>query len=108
MEFQVKLTQYAKNEIEAAYLWFKIYDASYADRWFRGLMDCIATLQEKPRRCSFARENKDFSDEIRQLIYGKANNRYRIVFMLKENFVYILSVRRGSRSSLDFNPINLE
>ena len=108
MTYQVKLTAYAKGEIESAYLWHKRYDSSYADSWFRGLMNTIATLQEKPLRCSLARENDDFTEEIRQVIYGKGSNRYRIIFMVEGNLVYILSVRHGSKSSLDFNPLDLE
>ncbi|MEQ9670836.1 type II toxin-antitoxin system RelE/ParE family toxin [Coleofasciculus sp. G2-EDA-02] len=108
MVFQIKLTRYAKEEIESAYLWLKDYNSAYADQWFRDLMDTIATLQEKPRRCALARENDDFLEEIRQLLYGKSKSRYRIVFTVKGEFVYILSVRRGSRSALDFNPLDME
>ncbi|WP_174782868.1 MULTISPECIES: hypothetical protein [unclassified Dolichospermum] len=70
MEFQVKLTGNAKLEIEAAYLWLKQDNPNYVDQWFRNLMDTIATFQDKPNRCAFARENDDFSEEIRQLLYG--------------------------------------
>jgi len=108
MEFQVELTRYAKEEIESNYLWLKDYDSGYADSWFRDLMNTIATLQDKPMRCALARENDDFSEEIRQLIYGKSSSRYRIIFMIQEDIVYILSVRHGSRSSLNFNPLDLE
>jgi len=108
MIYQVKLTTYAKSEVESVYLWHKRYDGSYADSWFRSLMNTIATLQEKPLRCSLARENDDFTEEIRQLIYGKGNNRYRIIFMVEGDLVYILSVRHGSKSNLDFNPLDLE
>lgn len=83
MVFQIKLTRYAKEEIESAYLWLKDYNAVYADQWFRDLMDTIATLQEKPRRCALARENDDFSEEIRQLLYGKAKSRYRIILQYR-------------------------
>lgn len=108
MTYQVKLTAYAKGEIESVYLWHKRYDGHYADSWFRGLMNIIGTLQEKPFRCALARENDDFTEEIRQLIYGKGSNRYRIIFIVENSFVHILSVRHGSKSSLDFNPLNLE
>ena len=30
---------------------------------------CIASLQEKPRRCSLATESDVFSEEVRQLLY---------------------------------------
>ncbi len=108
MTYQVKLTTYAKGEIESAYLWHKRYNSSYADSWFRGLMNTIATLQEKPLRCALARENDDFAKEIRQLIYGKGGNRYRIIFIVEDYLIYILSVRHGNRNYLDFNPLNLE
>ncbi len=54
MTFQVMTTQTANIEIEIAYSWLKERNSVYADNWFRGLMNAIATLQEKPRRCAFA------------------------------------------------------
>ncbi|MEM8642883.1 MAG: hypothetical protein AAGG51_29310 [Cyanobacteria bacterium P01_G01_bin.54] len=33
-----------------------------------------------PKRCPFAPENTKFSQEIRQFIYGKGRNAYRILF----------------------------
>ena len=59
ISYQVKLTTYAKGEIESAYLWHKRYDSSYADSWFRGLMNTIATLPEKPLRCALSPETDD-------------------------------------------------
>lgn len=43
MEFQVRLTRNAKLEIESAYLWLKNINNVYADKWFRDLMNTIAT-----------------------------------------------------------------
>lgn len=108
MVFQVKLTRYAKTEIESIYLGLKAINPVYADQWFRDLMDKISTLQEKPKRCALARENDDFSQEIRQLIYGSSKNRYRVIFIVQDVAVYVLSVRHGARSSLTFNPLDLE
>jgi plasmid stabilization system protein ParE len=50
MVFQVRLTQTAKGEIDTAYSWLKERNPVYADKWFRVLMDTIATLQSKPLR----------------------------------------------------------
>lgn len=108
MEFQVKLTGNAKLEIEAAYLWLKQHNPDYADQWFRDLMDTIATLQDKPKRCVFARENDDFSEEIRQLLYGKRRNKYRVIFTVEGDIVYILYVRHSAQSSITFNPLDFE
>ncbi|AFY34178.1 type II toxin-antitoxin system RelE/ParE family toxin [Calothrix sp. PCC 7507] len=99
MAFQVRTTQTADAQIEAAYLWLREYNPAYADQWFRGLMNAIASLQEKPRRCILALEHEVFSEEVRQLIYGKSRNTYRILFTIRDRTVYVLYVRH---TILDF------
>ena len=98
MAFQVRTTKTADAQIEAAYLWLREYNPAYADQWFRGLMDTIASLQEKPRRCALALEHEVFSEEVRQLSYGKSKNIYRILFTICEDTVYVLYVRHSSQA----------
>ncbi len=98
MAFQVRLTQTAKAEIDTAYSWLR-RNLVYADKWFRELMNTIATLQEKPLRC-VAPENDALAEEIRQLIYGKSRNKYRILFAIREDTVFVLHVRHSSQASL--------
>lgn len=93
MAFQVRTTQTADAQIELAYLWLKEYNPPYADQWFRGLMNTIASLQEKPRRCALALEHEVFSEEVRQILHGKSKNIYRILFTIRDDTVYVLSVR---------------
>ncbi len=40
-----------------------------------------------PLRCAFAFENNFFEEEIRQLIYGKGKNAYRILFTVTEKSI---------------------
>ncbi len=100
MAFQVRLTQTAKAEIDTAYSWLRERNPVYADKWFRELMDTIATLQEKPLRCALAPENDALAEEIRQLIYGKSRNKYRILFAIREDTVFVLHVRHSSQAPL--------
>lgn len=53
-----------------------------------------------PRRCSLAFENNFFEVEIRQLIYGKGKNAYRILFTVTDKAVQILFVRHSSQQPL--------
>mgnify|MGYP006902060646 CR=1 FL=1 len=46
MAFQVEITPIAEAQIEQAYRWYRELNPEFADRWFRGLMNAIATLQE--------------------------------------------------------------
>jgi len=100
MAFQVRLTQHAKDEIDTAYSWLRERNSDYADKWFRELMNAIATLQEKPKRCAIAPETDAFAEEIRQLMYGKPRNKYRILFAVREDAVFVLHVHHSSQSRL--------
>jgi hypothetical protein len=64
MTFQVELTPISEAQIDRTY------------RWFRSLMNTIATLQEKPHRCGLAVEHEIFTEEVRQLRHGKSKNVY--------------------------------
>ena len=108
MEFQIRTSKAAELQIETIYLWLKKRDKNYADKWFKGLMNAIASLQEKPRRCSLAIEHEVFTEEVRQLIYGKTRNRYRILFTIRESLVYILFVRHNSQALLTSNDVGDE
>jgi plasmid stabilization system protein ParE len=60
MTFQVELTPVAEIQIEQSYQWYRDRSPEFTDRWFRGLMNTIATLQEKPQRCTLAVEHEIF------------------------------------------------
>ena len=57
-----------------------------------------------PKRCPIARENQYFSKEIRQLLYGKGRNSYRIIFTIAESedvsAVRILHIRHAAQQTL--------
>ncbi len=108
MTFQVQITKAAAVQIEAAYLWLKKQNREFADQWFRGLMNAIATLQEKPLRCALALEKEVFSEEVRQLLYGKSRNKYRILFTIRSHQVYILYVRHSAQALLTAEEIDIE
>ncbi len=100
MRFQVEITPIAEAQIEQAYCWYRDRNPEFADRWFRRLMNAIATLQEKPQRCALAVEHDIFPEEVRQLLYGKPQNIYRLLFAIRETKVYILYVRHSAQAPL--------
>lgn len=54
-----------------------------------------------PKRCPLARENEYFSQEIRQLLYGRGRNSYRVLFTVLEeqniSTVRVLHIRHASQ-----------
>lgn len=105
MAFQVEITPIAEAQIDLAYRWYRERNPELADRWFRGLMNAIATLQEKPQRCTLAVEYEIFSEEVRQLLYGKAKNVYRVLFTIRDTTVYVLFVRHSAQVPLTLDDI---
>ncbi len=106
MTFQVELTPIAKLQIEQAYRWYRDRNPEFADRWFRSLMNTIATLQEKPQRCALAVEHEIFPEEVRQLLYGKSKNIYHVLFAIRGMTVYVLYVRHGAQAPLTIEDLD--
>lgn len=69
-------------------------------------MNGIATLQKKPQRCALAVENEIFPEQVRQLLYGKAKNLYRVLFTIRDTTVYVLYVRHSAQAPLILNDLN--
>jgi len=99
-KYQIIIQPEAEKAIEEAYLWFSNYSPRQARTWIEGLYKAIMSLQEKPFRCSLAFENNFFEAEIRQLIYGKGRNIYRVLFTVTDDTVQVLFVRHAAQKPL--------
>ena len=107
MKFQVIIQPPARQDIEAAYLYLRDRAPRAADRWLAGIERAISSLAQMPRRCGLARESVEFDEEIRQLLYGKRANKYRVLFVVRQNVVRVLHVRHGARDSLTREEMGL-
>lgn len=106
MTFQVEITPIAQAQIEQTYRWYRERNPEFADRWFRGLMNDIASLQQKPQRFALAVEHEIFPEQVRQLLYGKSKNIYRVLFTIREQTVYILYVRHSAQAPLTVDDLD--
>src|SRR5437588_9183854 len=97
MKFEVIVQPSAQAEMEAAYVSLARRAPISAARWYNRLLDAINSLADNPERCSLAPEDEYFSQEIRNLLYGKRKNVYRIIFTVQGTTVHVLHVRRGTR-----------
>jgi hypothetical protein len=71
-------------------------------------MNAIATLQEKPQRCALAVEHEIFPEQVRQLLYGKSKTIYRVLFMVREQTVYILYMRHSAQAPMTVDDLEDE
>lgn len=96
MAFTVKLSSLATQHIEEAYLWIQETNPGDLNEWFNDITNALQSLKNLPYRCSRIPETDEFNQEIRQLIYEK----YRIIFTIQDETVYVLAVRHTSRKPL--------
>ena len=98
--FRVIILEPAERDIEEAFRWLAGGDELAAIRWYNRLMEVIYPLDSFPERCPLAPENKYFAGEIRQILPGRRQHKYRIFFDIKDDEVRVLHVRHGARLAL--------
>ncbi|WP_353931091.1 type II toxin-antitoxin system RelE/ParE family toxin [Okeanomitos corallinicola TIOX110] len=99
-KYQIIIQPEAKKVIEEAYFWFSDISPHKARTWIEGLYKSILSLEKMPYRCSLAFENEFFEQEIRQFIYGKGRNAYRIIFTIVDDKVEIIFVRHAAQKPM--------
>ena len=109
MKYHIEISSIAEAEADTAFLRLsQITSPTKARQWYSGLLQAIASLSQMPKRCPLARENKYFSQEIRQLIYGRGRNSYRVLFTILEEqdvlTVRILHIRHASQQPIGEEP----
>ncbi len=100
MKYLIDISSVAEAEIDTILLGLsQLASPAQASQWYLGLLEAIESLSQMPNRCALARENKNFSLEIRQLIYGRGRNLYRVLFTVLDgenaSTVRILHIRHG-------------
>ncbi|EGJ29034.1 MULTISPECIES: type II toxin-antitoxin system RelE/ParE family toxin [Moorena] len=105
MKYPIEISSVAEAEADSAFLRLsQVTSTTQASQWYAGLLQAIESLSQFPKRCPLARENKYFSQEIRQLLYGRGRNSYRILFTILEEqeraTVRILHIRHASQQTL--------
>ena len=97
MTYRVITQPDAEAEAEEAFLWLYEQSPEAALGWYQGLREAIQSLAEHPHRCPAAPEAEGLSETVRQLLYGKRRGIYRILFLIREQTVHVISIRHGAR-----------
>ncbi len=101
MTYRIETTDEADADAERAYRWIANQAPERASDWYNGLLDAVDSLKEHPMRCPLAPEDQGFRPTIRQLLYGKRTGIYRVLFMIRDDTVYVLRILHGARQSLE-------
>lgn len=71
--------------------------SSHALSWLKILESKVMLLCDFPEAHPYARENTNHKIELRQLIYGRGRNKYRIIFTVRNKEVVVLDIRHAAR-----------
>ncbi len=100
MTYRIDISVPALQDAESAFLWIRDFNSDTAKAWYEGLLEAIFSLEEFPFRCPTAPESKFLGREIKQLLYGKRSQTYRIFFEVieSEKVVRIYRIWHSSRN----------
>lgn len=105
MSHAINISPRAMADIRATVVWRSQGSRSAAARWHAGVLVAIRSLANKPNRCPPADEAADLGVDLRQLLYGRRRQVYRILFTIEGETVNILRVRHAAREQLDPDDI---
>ncbi len=102
MAYRVDISIPALQDAEIAFLRIRDFNPETAKSWYEGLLQAVFSLEESPHRCPDAPESEMLGREIKQLIYGKRKQTYRIFFEIfeDEKIVRIYRIRHTARNWL--------
>ncbi len=101
MRYRIRVTARAMGDADSAAQWIAEHSSpTRAERWYQGLFERIETLTSQPLRCPVIAESRRFPEGLRELLYGNRNNKYRIIFAIRDSDVVILYIHHGARGEL--------
>jgi plasmid stabilization system protein ParE len=81
------------------------FDPDWAADWNQNLQHAVGSLEFLPELYGFAPEAEAVGRPIRQLVFGKRRNRYRVLYEVRGSVVTILRVRHGAQDFLTSDEI---
>ena len=102
MSFGIIFQPRAEQDLKDAALFLldRTRSSTIALRWLRGIRSKINTLKTSPHRCPVDPDSAAYGQEVRVLIYGKRRGVYRVLFTIRDDIVYILTVRHSAQRRL--------
>ena len=102
MSFRVLIQPRAEQDLLAAagFLLDRSKSSTVARRWLRGIRAKINTLKTSPHRCPVDPDSAAYGTEVRVLLYGKRQGVYRVLFTIRGDAVFVLTVRHSAQRRL--------
>ena len=93
MTHEVELSSQAEQDLREIYLYIQEHGPAHPEDWLEGLEKKLVSLKAFPEGCSIAPENDFVEKVIRQTLFGV----FRILFTIRAQKVYVITVRHSAR-----------
>ena len=111
MAFDVLITDEAFRDLDAISGFIRTNSSPDQGRkWFDSITANILSLREMPSRCSVCPESGELGIEVRVLLHGPTNRRYKIYFTIrhdtpKSGTVRVFHIRHWARKALSTDEL---
>jgi len=106
MTYRVILQRLAIQDLVDAFAWAARKASATAARWLDRFQATLQRLDTNPQRCPCAREHRKVHVELREILFGRRPNVYRVVFLIDSDTVRVLRIRRAQRRPLTRKQID--
>jgi plasmid stabilization system protein ParE len=100
MPYVVRISIRAEIELDEAMTWIGQISQEAAVRWRDRLLEKVQTLETNPERCALAEEASDVGIELREMLFRKRRNVYRVLFTIDGDLVMVHHIRHAARDRL--------
>jgi plasmid stabilization system protein ParE len=111
MAFRVEISPRAFNDLDEIARYINRQSSfERAEEWFNGIIAALRTLEDMPARCPVADVTKELGQEVRLLLYGKRNRKYKVYYSIRQRgpstgTVQVFHVRHWARKSLNTDQV---
>lgn len=102
---QVIVHRLAMSDLELAYMFVFKTGGSQATAWYQRFVEHLQSLRVHPERCPISRESSRVFFEIRELLFGRRQNVFRVLFTIDGETVRILRIVRAQRRSPSWRSV---
>lgn len=99
-QFEIVFSPQAQGDLYGAYQNAARHSRAAAAQWLDRFERAIDSLSVNPNRCPLAHETDRSAHQLREFLFGKRPNVFRVVFWIAGAEVRILRIRRAARRFL--------
>jgi toxin ParE1/3/4 len=102
MTYRIVVTTTARADVLEVFRWLAEKSPTAAGRWYAGLQKAVAKLNIQPELNPVAEdESEQVGVPLRQTLYGRRPNVYRILYSVEGDTVILHYVRHSARGAIE-------